>query len=138
MTGLFLVKHKNKGKKYFCKNCLQCFSSEEILIEHREDCLVINSKQSVNLESVNISFKNYFKQIPVPFKIDADFECILKKLDCDFEDNSTSLYTQKYRDHVPCSFAYKVVCVDNRFSKKINLYISLKIYICLQKKKYIN
>ena len=27
-------KAKHEGKKYFCKNCLQCFSSEEILIEH--------------------------------------------------------------------------------------------------------
>ena len=25
-----------------------------------------------------IEFKNYFKQIPVPFKIFADFECNLK------------------------------------------------------------
>ena len=30
-------KTKYKGKKYFCKNCLQCFSSEEVLIEHKED-----------------------------------------------------------------------------------------------------
>ena len=29
---------------------------------------------------------------------------------------------QKYRDHIPCSFAYKVVCVDNKFSKKVVLY----------------
>ena len=29
---------------------------------------------------------------------------------------------KKYQDHIPCSFAYKVVCVDNKFSKKIVLY----------------
>ena len=23
----------------------------------------------------------------------------------------------KYQDHVPCSFAYKVVCIDDRFTK---------------------
>ena len=40
-------KTKSKNKKYFCKSCMQCFSSEEILIEHNEDCLVIDSKQSV-------------------------------------------------------------------------------------------
>ena len=28
--------------------------------------------------------------------------------------------TQKnIKDHVPCSFAYKVVCIDDRFSKPI-------------------
>ena len=69
-------KTKCKGKKYFCKNCLQCFSSEKILSEHREDCLVINGKQIVKLKNGFISFKNYSKQIPVPFKIYADFECI--------------------------------------------------------------
>ena len=25
--------------------------------------------------------------------------------------------TAKHQDHIPCSFAYKVVCVDNKFSK---------------------
>ena len=27
--------------------------------------------------------------------------------------------TQKYQDHIPCSFAYKLVCVDDKFSKSI-------------------
>ena len=27
-------KTKSKNKKYFCKCCLQCFSSENVLIEH--------------------------------------------------------------------------------------------------------
>ena len=44
-------KTKNKNKKYFCKCCLQCFSNEKILIEHKENCLVINDKESVKLES---------------------------------------------------------------------------------------
>ena len=29
---------------------------------------------------------------------------------------------KKYQDHIPCSFAYKLVCVDNRFSKPIVIY----------------
>ena len=28
-------------------------------------------------------------------------------------------YTKKYQDQIPCSFAYKVVCVDDRFIKPI-------------------
>ena len=115
-------KTKNKDKKYFCKNSLQCFSSENILSEHKENCLVINCKQSVKLKSGFISFKNYSKQIPVPFKIYADFECILEKVDGDIECSSNSSYTRKYQNNVPCSFAYKVVCVDNKLSKKIVLY----------------
>ena len=119
---LMFNKTKYKGQKYFSKNCLQCFSGKKILSEHKEDCLIINGKQSVKLESGFISFKNYSKQIPVPFKIFADFECILKKVNGEVECSSNSSYTRKYQNHVSCSFAYKVVCVDNKFSKKIALY----------------
>ena len=65
-------KTKHTGKKYFCINCLQCFSNEKILNEHKKDCLVINGKQNVKLESGFISFKNYSRQIPVPFKTYGD------------------------------------------------------------------
>ena len=40
-----------------------------MLIIHKEDCLSINGQQSMNLEKGTIEFKNYFKQLPVPFKI---------------------------------------------------------------------
>ena len=31
-------------------------------------------------------------------------------------------YTSKYQDHIPCSFAYKLVCVNDKFSKDLVLY----------------
>ena len=31
-------------------------------------------------------------------------------------------YTEKYQDHIPCSFAYKIVCIDDRFSKPTIIY----------------
>ena len=110
-------KTKNKNKKWFCRSCLQCFSSESVLIKHKENCLSINGKQSVKLEKGTIKFENYFKQIPVPFKIYADFECNLKKVKC-----NEGSYTEKYQDHIPCSFAYKIVCIDDRFTKPIVVY----------------
>ena len=30
--------------------------------------------------------------------------------------------TQKYQDHIPCSFAYKVACIDDRFTNPILVY----------------
>ena len=53
-----------------------------MLIKHKENCLSINGKQSVKLEKGIIEFKNYFKQIPVPFKIYADFDCNLRGAEC--------------------------------------------------------
>ena len=73
-----LHKTRNKNKKWFCKSCLQCFSSENVLTKHKQDCFSINGKQSVKLEKGIIEFENYSKQIPVPFKIYADFECNLR------------------------------------------------------------
>ena len=112
-----LHRTKNKNKKWFCKSYLHCFSSENILMKHKEICLSINGKQSVKLEEGIIKFENYFKQLPVPFKIYADFECNLKKVKC-----NEGSYTEKYQDHIPCSFAYKIVCIDDRFSKTTIIY----------------
>ena len=107
-------KTKIKNKKYFCKSCLQCFSSKNVLTKHKEACLSINGAQSVRLEKGTIEFKNYFKQIPVPFKIYADSECNLKSVE-----NYEGSYSKKYQDHISCSFAYKLVFVDDELTKPI-------------------
>ena len=57
----------------------------------------------------------------MPFKIYADFESLLKGARGSNRNNNTSC-TEKYQDHIPCSFAYKVVCIDDRFSKPVVLY----------------
>ena len=67
-------KMKKKNKKYFCRSCLQCFSSKNVLTKHKDVCLSVNDAQSVKLEQGTIEFENYFKQIPVPLKIYGDFE----------------------------------------------------------------
>ena len=116
LTYLF-HRTRNKNKRWFCRRCLQCFSSENVLIKHKENCLSINSKESVKLEKATIEFENYFKQIPVPFKIYADFECNLRGVE-----RYEGSYKKKYQDHIPCSFEYNVVCVDERFTKSIVIY----------------
>ena len=50
-----------------------------------------NGKQSVKLEKETIEFENYFKQIPVPFKFYANFECNLEGLE-----SYEGSYTKKY------------------------------------------
>ena len=32
------------------------------------------------------------------------------------------LTQKKYQDHIPCSFAYKVISIDDRFTKRIVVY----------------
>ena len=48
------------------------------MIKQEEDCLTINGTQSVDVEERIIKFENYSRQLPVPFKIYADFECNLQ------------------------------------------------------------
>ena len=118
---LIFNKTKNKNKKYFCEGCLQCFNGEKVLEDHKKDCLSINGGQNLKLEKWFIRLKNFNRQIPVPFKIYADFECLLKGCDCGF-DNDCFSYTSKYQDDIPCSFAYKLVCIDNKLSKDVVLH----------------
>ena len=87
------------------------------MIKHKEDCLSINGVQSVDVEEGIIKFENNSNQLSVPFKIYADFECNLK--DTEIYEGSC---TKKCHDRVPCSYAFKVVCIDNRFSKPIVVY----------------
>ena len=80
-----------------------------MLIKHKENCLSINGKQSVKLEKGILEFENYFKQIPVPCKIYVAFEWNLRSVE-----SYGGSYTKKHQDYVPYSFAYKIVCVDDR------------------------
>ena len=118
---------KNRNKKHFCKCFLQCFSSKEILIKHKKDCLVMNGKQSIKLKSSSIRFKtNCSKQIPVPFKIYADFECILKKVDCDIiecnsiERNSNISYTKNIKIIFLAVFLIKLIVLTINSVKKFS------------------
>ena len=74
----------------------------------------INWVQSVRLKKGTIELKNYFKEIPVQFKVYADFECNLESVKS-YEDS----YSEKYQDHILCSFAYKLICVNDKFTKPI-------------------
>ena len=61
-----------------------------------------------------IEFKNYFKQIPVLFKTYADFERSLKSVE-----SYEGSHSKTYLDHIPCSFAYKLLCADDESTKPI-------------------
>ena len=113
--------NKHGEKKWFCMRCLQHFSSEIILEKHKDDYLLINGRQRVKLDGAYVEFKNYSNMMRVPFKIYADFESILKK--CDVEVGSDdNTWCVKEQDHVPCSFGYKVVCIDDKFNKDVVVY----------------
>ena len=90
------------GRKDFCCYCLQAFSTKEIFRCHINDCFK---------KDEDVKFMNYEKKTKSPFIIYADFERFLKS------------YTNKYQEHVPCSYSYKLVRVDVKFSNLFNSFL---------------
>ena len=108
---LMFSRTKHKDKKHYCMSCLQNFTTEEILSNHKKQCLLINGCQAVKYESGIIKFRNYNKQIPILFKIYSDTECFLKRTKL-----KEGEHTVKYQEHQPNPIGAKLVCIDDRFT----------------------
>ena len=116
---------KHKESKHFCMHCLQCFSSERVLIDHKDNCITVNGTQAVKMPDKDnniLKFENFHKQQPVPFVIYADFEAITEKISgC--QPNNNKSYTEAYQKHTDCGYGYKVVCCyDDKYSKPTKTY----------------
>ena len=57
-----------------------------------------------------------------PFTIYADFESIFVP-EYNGKQNLKDSYTNKCQKHNACSYGYKLVCVDDKFSKPFKKYI---------------
>ena len=116
---------KHKESKHFCMHCLQCFSSERALNDHKDNCITVNGTQAVKMPDKNnntLKYNNFHKQQPVPFVIYADFEAITEKISgC--QPNNNKSYTEAYQKHTDCGFGYKVVCCyDDKYSQPLKIY----------------
>ena len=99
---------KHHGTIYFCKRCLNHFSTPEKLNEHIEVCKENSAcKIEVPKRGETISFKNFKKSMRVPFVIYADFEAVTEKIDS-ATPNPEKSYTEKYQKHTPSGFCYYV------------------------------
>ena len=86
--------------------------------------MIINGEQAIRTpeEGSTVQFQNYYKQMPAPFVIYADFEAITEKVSGCQPDGVKS-YTDKYQKHTGCSYGYKVVCCyDDKYSKPVKIY----------------
>ena len=122
-------KTKHKEKKHFCMHCLQCFSSERVLNDHKVICIQVNGEQAIKMPEKGdniLKFNNFHKQQPVPFVIYADFEAITEKVQGCQPDPSklnNKSYTEAYQRHTDCGYGYKVVCCyDDKYTKPEQIY----------------
>ena len=116
---------KHEHRKHFCMHCLQCFSSQRVLNNHKDICIQVNGQQAIKMPDKDnniLKFNNFHKQQPVPFVIYADFEAITEKIQGCQQDGNKS-YTEAYQRHTDCGYGYKVVCCyDDKYTKPIQLY----------------
>ena len=92
---LMVSRTKHKDKKHYCMSCLQSFTIEEILSNHKKQYLLINGCRAVKYESGTIKFTNHNEQIPILFKIYAGKECFLNRTN-----SYEGEHTIKYQEHV--------------------------------------
>ena len=121
----FMYDHTlHRERKHFCRYCLQASSTKEILKNHIKDCFKINGKQRIIMPKKGelVKFKNYERKIKSPFIIYTDFESILVPQD-NGKQNLEESYTSKYQRHIVCSYGYKLICVDDKFSKPFKTYL---------------
>ena len=116
---------KHGEKKFFCKHCIQHFASEERLQKHKEDCMLLNECQAIEMppEGEVTKFKYFRETVKIPFVIFADLEALLHKLIVSQMQETEQDQTEKLQKHVACSYEYKVVCCyDDKLSKPFKMY----------------
>ena len=92
---------------------LKCFSSSRILECHVKNCLAINHVKSVLLPEENeyVNFQNVKRLTKALFIIYGDFKYVL----IFWTDNIIfGPNTKKHKDHIVCSYGYKLLCLDER------------------------
>ena len=96
------------GKIFICKRCFTHFTKEELLEKHIKYC---SNNQTVSVKMPKpksyLHFKNYYKKIPIPFVVYADFECFTKTINS-CNPNPKESYNYNYQKHEPSGFCFYV------------------------------
>ena len=69
-----------------------------------------------------VKLTNYERNIKLSFKIYADFESIVVPENNE-KQNPDESYINKYQKNVACSYSYKLVFVNDKFSKSFKSYL---------------
>ena len=143
LNKLLYDQNRKKARMYYCRYCLHGFIREDLLQDHKPHCSQ-HGPQRIKLpdkENASLYFKDYHKQLKVPFTIYADFESLTVKIDS-AQPNPEKSSTEKYQHHQHCGFSYIVISDNENYSKRPVVYRGEdavdKFLECLQEEqKYI-
>ena len=117
LTALLYDQNRHNESKHFCERCLHEYKTKDLLERHKPECkglLKGPTRTEMPKQGENkMAFKNFYKQMKVPYTVYADFECVLKKIATCEPDNKQS-FTIKTGKHEPCGFSYVVVRSDGQ------------------------
>ena len=102
------ITSRTNGQIFICKKCFTHFSKEELFQKHIEYCST-NETVAVKmpLRNTMLHFKNYYKQLPIPFVVYADFECLTKPMNT-CSPNPEDSYNYNYQKHEPSGFCFYI------------------------------
>ena len=109
----------HNGEIFICKRCFCHYTKEELLDKHIEYCSN-NQTALINMPKPNtyLYFKNYYKQLPIPFVVYADFECFTKPMNT-CSPNPKDSYNYNYQKHEPSGFCFYVKGIVDKKIKPI-------------------
>ena len=113
-------KTKSKdGEIFICKKCFTHYTKEELLEKHIKYCSN-NQTVAVKMPEPNtmLYFKNYYKKLPIPFVVYADFECFTKPMNS-CSPNPKDSYNYNYQKHEPSGFCFYVKGIVDKKIKPI-------------------
>ena len=70
-----------------------------------------------------IKFRSYERKIKSLFIIYADFTSILEPGNNEKQNPEESFLYEQISKHIACSYGYKLLCLDGKFSKPIKIYL---------------
>ena len=104
---------------HICKRCFSHFTKKELLDKHNKYC---NSNATAIVKMPKpktiLYFKNYQKQLPVPFVVYADFECFTQSISS-CSPNPENSYNYSYQKHEPSGFCIYVKGIVDKWIKPI-------------------
>ena len=104
-------KISHRSTVFICRRCLQHYSSDEKLVEHKQFCTHKPVRSVMPPTGAIQKFEKHQFQQRVPYVIYADFECALIPFSLAARDpNLEQSYTDKRHYHKPTSYCYYIVC----------------------------
>ena len=120
------ITSSKNGTVFICKKCFTHYTKNELLQKHILYCST-NETVAVKMPPRNtmLCFKNYHKQLPIPFVVYADFECFTKPVNT-CNPNPDYSYSYNYQKHEPSGFCLYINGIDPNTKFEPILYTKTK------------